>query len=197
LLGSETDHLLKTYRFEESDKPDAIGMSCGGNADVFLEAHLDSEELLIFGGGHIGQALSALAMPLNFRITVVDDREEILNEFSLPVRTTLVEPGFSTDLPEAGKNSHVVIVTKGHKGDLTVLQEIIRRECAYIGMIGSKAKIAQIFAALRQQGIDQKSLDRVHSPIGLDIGAEGPHEIAISIMAEIINAKKKSRQRTS
>ncbi len=197
LLLGEKRHLVKSYRFEKSDRPDATGMSCGGRAEVFLEAHSAPERLVIFGGGHIGQALAGLARKLNFTITVVDERQEILDNFHPPVESVLAAPGFTGNLPRVGPDCYLVIVTHGHLGDLAVLERVIVANCAYYGMIGSKAKIAKVYAELKKKGIDHSMTEQIHAPIGLDIGAEGPYEIAISIIAEIIDTRKKRRQKPS
>jgi len=193
LFRGETKHLLKTYRFEESG-PDSTGMSCGGTAEVFLEAHGQMDRLIIFGGGHIGRALARLAREMDFAITVVDDRQEILDDFHPPVQTILTDANYEKNFPLMGKDSYVVIVTHGHKGDQAVLGQVIEKDCAYIGMIGSKAKIAGVYKNLESAGFARELFEKVHAPIGLDIGSEGPYEIAISIIAEIIEIKRKYRR---
>ena len=89
------------------------------------------------------------------------------------------------------QDSYVVIVTHGHKHDESILEKVLKHNCAYIGMIGSKSKIAKVFSQLRKSGITQAVLDKVHAPIGVDIGAEGPYEIAIAIAAELIATQRK------
>jgi len=196
LLKSDARHLLKTYRFS-STGPEATGMYCGGEAEVFMEVNAKPERLIVFGGGHVGRELVRLAGGLPFRITVVDDRRDILNEYPPPVEAVLTDPDYNNNIPPVDKNCYLVIVTRGHKGDQSVLARVIKEECAYIGMIGSKAKVARVFSSLREAGIDRELLGKVHAPIGLDIGAEGPYEIAISIVAEIIAIRVKTRRKTS
>lgn len=192
LLGGGGDHLLKTYGFSSQGK-DAIGMACGGEAEVFMEVSGKCDRLIIFGGGHIGQDLARLAAPLDFRITVVDDRREMLDRLDSSVEAILTDSGYQTNLPEIGSHCYVVIVTKGHRYDLPVLVKVLPCDFAYIGMIGSKAKGAKVFQSLREAGIDDDLIKRIHTPIGLDIGAEGPYEIAISIAAELVAIRKKIR----
>jgi xanthine dehydrogenase accessory factor len=191
LLGENTNNLLKTYRFAESG-PDATGMYCGGEAEVFMEANRSPERLIIFGGGHIGRDLAKIAQGIDFKIIVVDDRPEILSEYHSPVETILTDAVYHKNFPAIDKNSYVVIITHGHKCDREVLEQVINQECAYIGMIGSRTKIAKTFSELEKAGIDRIRLEHVYSPIGLDIGAEGPYEIAIAIAAELIAVKKKA-----
>jgi xanthine dehydrogenase accessory factor len=181
---------FKSYLLQDSG-PDAIGMYCGGKAEVFLEKFSCPDTLYIFGGGHIGRDLAKITLGLNFRIIVVDDRQDILSQYQSPIGTILTDSSFNQNFPQIGDGSYVVIVTHGHKGDRDVLAKVINTNCAYIGMIGSKTKIAKTFASLEEAGIDRDKLSGVHSPIGLDIGAEGPYEIAVAIAAEIIAAKRK------
>lgn len=190
LFEGEISHLLKTYRFSQSGF-DATGMQCGGEAEVFMELTAKPERLILFGGGHIGQMLVKIADGLNFKITVVDDRKDILDRFNQPVETILTDPDYNINFPSLDKNSYVVIVTHGHKSDRSVLEKVIRYDCTYIGMIGSETKVAKTFSALEESGIDKSLLKKVHAPIGLDIGAEGPYEIAIAIAAELIATRRK------
>jgi xanthine dehydrogenase accessory factor len=195
LLNSSSRHLLKHYSFSKKGK-DQTGMSCGGQARVFLEAYSHPDNLVIFGGGHIGRELARLASGSGFTITVVDDRKDILETYKPPVTTVLTDTKYKTKIPSLNKNSYVVIVTRSHNCDLPVLKKVIKQDFAYIGMIGSRAKISKVSSALKKSGISKKLLDKVHAPIGLDIGAEGPYEIAISILAELIEAKHRTIEKS-
>ncbi len=190
LFGGNANHLMKSYLLDETG-PEAIGMYCGGKADVFFERYSRPETLYIFGGGHIGRDLAKIATGLNFRIVIVDDRPEILGQYQKPVETILTDAEFNQNFPQINANSFVVIVTHGHRGDRQVLAKVINTDCSYIGMIGSRNKIAKTFESLEADGIEKSKLEKVHSPIGLDIGAEGPYEIAIAIAAEIIAVRRK------
>lgn len=182
---------LKRYRLLPKDER-GIGVECGGNAEVFIEVLGKREHLLIFGGGHIGQALSRMAPAIDFRVTVVDDRkdyamperlggaETLHSDFSNPALRKLVT-----------RETYIVIATHGHVHDGTVLKNIISTRPRYIGMIGSKRKVATIMESLKQDGVSAGKLRKVFSPIGLDIGAETPEEIAVSILSEIINIRRK------
>jgi xanthine dehydrogenase accessory factor len=186
-----TPTLLKTYRFSRSG-PDATGMCCGGEADVFMELFAPPERLIIFGGGHIARDLVTIAAGLDFRITIIDDRQEILNQYANPVETILTDPEYEENLPPVDEDCYVVIVTRSHVIDRRVLAKMIRENVAYLGMIGSKAKVSDTVAFLKAYGIEESLLSKVHTPIGLDIGAEGPYEIALSIAAELVAARRKA-----
>ena len=165
-------------------------MSCGGEAKVFMEKFGIPNRLVIFGGGHIGRYLVGVAKELDFSITVVDDRNDILNDYGDNVTTVLTDEKYIRDFPALDKNCYVVIVTRSHSTDRSVLEKALHYNCAYVGMIGSQKKVAGIFESLKKAGISEKKLSNVHAPVGLDIGAEGPYEIAISIAAELIAAWK-------
>jgi len=190
MFGGTDRCLLKHYRFEESGD-DATGMHCGGTADVFLELYGVAEKLMIFGAGHIGRELCRLGASLGMRLVVVDDRADMLDNFGPSVETILTDNLYERNFPAIDENCYVVIVTHGHKNDLAVLAKVIKGNFAYVGMIGSKAKVARTFKSLKEMGVSQEQLDRIHAPIGLDIGAEGPFEIAVAIIAEIIKEKRK------
>lgn len=190
LLKSGAPHSLKSYKLHESGE-DALGMLCGGEADVFMESFGARETLYIFGGGHIGLALTGIALGLGFRIVVIDDRPDILAQCKLGVETILTDSQYNDNFPQIDLNSYVVIVTHGHKCDKEVLSKVVKTDCAYIGMIGSSRKVKETFAILESEGVSKDRLSRVHSPIGLDIGAEGPYEIAIAIAAQLIEVKRK------
>lgn len=192
LLISGSSNLLKKYKFTQ-EGTDSTGMYCGGEAQVFMEVHGKPERLLIFGGGHVGKALSEIAEGLDFSITVIDDREEILKQYPSSTGTLLTDTEYRERLPVLDDRCYVVIVTKGHKSDREILDWALKADCAYVGMIGSKNKVGKIKADLHAAGLDQKKLDGVHAPVGLAIGAEGPREIAISIAAELIAVRRKTK----
>ena len=193
LFQSGLPYLLKKYRFSE-DGPDSTGMSCGGEAEVFMEVHGKPDRLIIFGGGHIGQSLSRVAEDMDFRITVIDDRSDILAQYPKSIETVLTDVDYNDNFPVLDDRCYVVIVTKGHRNDKSALERALKHRCAYIGMIGSMTKVAKIKAALRELGFDEDRLNSIHAPIGIDIGAEGPQEIAVSIMAELIAVRRKAKK---
>ncbi len=178
-----------SYRLKEGEE---LGMICGGNCEVFVEPILSAPTMYIFGGGHIAFPLAKMAKLAGFRIVVIDDRPE----FADPQRFPEAEQTLATDFAQAfskldiDKSGYIVIVTHGHKGDETALEGALATEARYIGMIGSKAKNKAVFSHLLAKGISQNKLDRVHAPIGLSIHAQTPEEIAVSILAEIIQTRR-------
>jgi len=191
LLESDKDHLFKKYSFSQAGH-DVTGMSCGGEAEVFMEVSARPKRLIIFGGGHICQELVRLALGSDFLITVIDDRPDILSEYNQPVTVVQTDSDYRENVPSLDRDCFVIIVTRSHKYDQPVLAQVIKENCAYIGMIGSRAKIASVFSSLEESGVDRTLLERVHAPIGLDIKGEGPYEIAVSILAELIAVKNGS-----
>ncbi|MFH1893754.1 MAG: XdhC/CoxI family protein [Candidatus Zixiibacteriota bacterium] len=191
LLGSTKNHLLKRYNFSDTGD-DTIGMTCGGEAEVFFEVSAKPKRLIIVGGGHICRDLVKLALGSDFQITVVDDRPEILKEYDRPVTIVQTDSSYQESFPSLDSDSYVVIVTRSHKYDEPVLAQAIKQPCAYIGMIGSRAKVTKVLSTLEESGVDRSLLERVHAPIGLDIKGEGPFEIAVSILAELIATKNGS-----
>ena len=145
---------------------------------------------LICGGGHVGRALAPVALAAGFLATVVDDREEFADPRRFPGATVVLAP-FDGALARLGvdEQSYVVIVTRGHTHDLEVLLQALRTPARYIGLMASRSKRARVLAALEAAGFNEADLDRVHSPIGLDIGAETPAELAVSIVAEMIQVR--------
>jgi xanthine dehydrogenase accessory factor len=188
LIESHSLNLLKKYSFSLFGE-NSTGMCCGGNVEVFMEVHTKPNKLIIFGGGHIGKELVRLANGSGFVITVVDDRKEIIDSFDNVVDTKLAEIDYAANLPDLDENCFVVIVSRSHQTDRVIVQSILKNNCRYIGLIGSKTKTSKMFSHLKEIGIDQSLLDRIHTPIGLEINAEGPYEIAVSILAEIIAVK--------
>ena len=177
------------YRLKEGEEP---GMICGGDVEIFIEPILSAPTMFIFGGGHIALPLAKMAKLVGFKIAVIDDRPE----FASPERFPEAEFTLAIDYAKAfsklklGKSGYIVIVTHGHKGDETALQGALATEARYIGMIGSKTKNKAVYSHLLAKGITQEQLDRVHAPIGLSIHAQTPEEIAVSILAEIIQVKR-------
>jgi xanthine dehydrogenase accessory factor len=170
------------------------GMLCGGTMDIFIEPILSEPTLFIFGAGHISLSISKIAKIVGFKVIVVDDRAEFANVERFPDADQLFAENFSEAFSKlkVNRSSYIVIVTRGHKFDKKVLEWAIKSEACYLGMIGSKKKNDTIFSNLQSKGVSKKLLESVHAPIGLDIHAETPEEIAVSIMAEIINVRRKS-----
>lgn len=168
--------------------------------EYLLEQIPQPYRLVLFGGGHVSRAVAALAHNVDFHTTVVDDRQEFANAERFPdsrvrVLPSLGEEDCSTLLADfkTGDSDGLVIVTRGHSHDREALAAALKTRAGYIGMIGSRSKRAAVYASLRDAGVSQERLDAVHSPIGLAIGAETPEEIAVSIVGELIQWRKHSR----
>jgi xanthine dehydrogenase accessory factor len=182
--------ITKTYSFNpEGSGPQAFGAVCGGKAEIFLEVVLPPDRLLIVGGGHCGRALAKVASLLDFSIVVADDRADFARRELFPfdgVDSVLHLPPDYAGLPEPDNRTYVALVSKGFVTDEAALRRVLSSPAPYIGMIGSCRKRDVVFDRLRASGVSDALLDRVHAPIGLEIGAETPEEIAVSILAEIV-----------
>jgi xanthine dehydrogenase accessory factor len=177
----------KLVRHELKD----IGMQCGGGMAVFLEPLFPAPQLIIFGAGHIGAYIAQIGKMLDFSVTVVDNRAEFANKDRLPWADSIVTCDYPSVIQKLtfSERSYVVILTHKHVHDFEVLEQCIKKPSCYLGMIGSKAKVAKIFDQLRENGVSEETIKRIHSPVGLKIGANTPAEIAISILAEIIHVR--------
>jgi xanthine dehydrogenase accessory factor len=169
-----------------------LEMIYGGDTEVFIEPILSLPTLYIFGGGHIAITLAKVGKMIGFKIAVIDDRPEFAHPERFPEAELTLAEDFAKSFQKLkiNKLSYIVIVTHGHKGDEAVLEGALATEAKYIGMIGSRAKNQIVFSNLLAQGISQKQLGRVHTPIGLNIHAQTTDEIAISILAEIIQTRR-------
>jgi len=182
----------RMLHFDLSGEEEGDQMLCGGEMDIFIEPILPQPTLYIFGAGHISLSISKIAKMVGFRVVVIDDRAEFANPERFPEADEIVAEDFSAAFSRLKINnaSYIAIVTRGHQFDEKVLEWAVKTEARYIGMIGSKKKNEVIFAHLQSKRISEDILEQVHTPIGLDIGAETPEEIAVSIMAELITIKR-------
>ncbi|MGO4886172.1 XdhC family protein [Anaerobacillus sp. MEB173] len=174
------------------DAKDGIKMNCGGTIRVFIEVYKSRPELVMVGAGHVSYALSKVADFLEFPYKIVDDRPGYCTSERFPNASNLfVHEDIGKAVIEAGLNekSYVMIVTKD--SDDIALKTALHYPCAYFGMIASKRKVIRIFKKLISEGVAKERLDFVHTPIGIDIGAETTEEIAISIIGEIIKVSRK------
>ena len=183
-----------TVRYELADDFAAeSGLICGGQMEVFIEPIEPSPAVYIFGAGHVGQFVGRVAHEAGFRVHVVDDREKFANRERFPDAAEIIVDDIPdwlsrTQLPSS---AYAVIVTRGHRHDLDALRALGSRKLRYLGLIGSRAKVKRIYDVLVEDssvGIEQ--LEHVHAPIGLDIGAVTPQEIAVSIVAELIAVRR-------
>jgi len=168
------------------------GMVCGGELEVFIEPILTPPTLYLFGGGHISLPLAKVGKLLGFKVAVIDDRAEFADPDRFPEADILLAEEFSKSFPKLkiDKSSYIVIVTRGHQHDELVLEWAVGTPAKYVGMIGSKTKVETIFSHLLAKGISKERLDRAHAPIGLEIEAQTPEEIAVSILAEVIKVRR-------
>jgi xanthine dehydrogenase accessory factor len=183
----------------DDDFAQETGLICGGQMDVYIEPIEPSPELYIIGAGHVGFHLARVAQEVGFNVHVVDDREKFANADRFPTAAEIVVEDIPvwiarTNLPP---HAYTVIVTRGHTNDLEALRALAPRELRYLGLIGSRAKVARIYEELAKDRMPAEALSRVHAPIGLDIGAVTPQEIAVSILAELIAVKHGKSHPTS
>jgi xanthine dehydrogenase accessory factor len=166
-----------------------------GENDVFIDIAGPSPELLVVGAGHVGQAVAELGAFLGMDCVVFDPRPDCASPERFPRAQQIIigEPGPELARYAISPQSHIVIVSPSHEQDAEALAAVVRSPAAYIGLIGSRRKIARVMELMKAQGVEQALLDRVHAPIGLEIGAETPQEIAVSILGQIISVARSSR----
>lgn len=182
---------LLTYKFDQ--KP---GNSiCGGQIKVFIEPFAGQKNLIICGAGHIALPLSVIGKMLNFKVTIVDNRPELANPKRFPhvdsIQLGKAHAGALKKI-KINKDSFIVIVTQGFEGDFGCLEVALKTKASYVGYISSKVKKIKFTRQLRELKIPESTLNRIHAPMGIDIGAQTPEEIALSIIAEIISINNKS-----
>jgi xanthine dehydrogenase accessory factor len=174
-----------------------VGMICGGTLDVYLEPILAGAKVFLFGAGHVSLPVARLAKMAGFRVAVVDDRAQFANRERFPEAEEVVAGEFSSALTKlkTDRESYLVILTRGHAYDQQVLEWALGTDARYIGMIGSRKKVQTVYQNLKDKGVAAEKLEAVRAPIGLDIGALTPEEIAVSIVAELIRERRKGKGR--
>ncbi len=183
----------RTLKFDLNENPKYdTGLVCGGTLEVFVEPILPASVLYIFGAGHVAYSLYKIARIAGFDVVIADDRESYANSERFPEAreihaTDFAETFKKIDPPES---SFVVIVTRGHRDDMNVLRWAVDTPARYIGMIGSRRKIITIYKELQAEGMPAEKFENVHAPIGFDIGATTPEEIAVAIVAELIAVRR-------
>jgi xanthine dehydrogenase accessory factor len=179
-------------RYELTDDiAEESGLICGGQMEVFIEPVEPSPDLYIFGAGHVGYSLGRMAFDTGFRVHVIDDREKFASSerFGDGIDVIVDDIPAWLQAHTLPSTAYAVVVTRGHKHDIDALRALTNAPLRYVGLIGSRAKVKRIFDALRAEGTAPETLKGVHAPIGLDIGAITPQEIAVSILAELIAVK--------
>ena len=183
-----------TVRYDLNDDfAEETGLVCGGQMEVFIEPIEAVPAVYIFGAGHVGYYLARMAHEAGFGVHVIDDRAAFANTERFPFAASVVVD----DIPEwlarttLPATAYAVVVTRGHRNDLDALRALAPRELRYMGLIGSRAKVARLYEQLMTEGgVDPDRLARIHAPIGLDLGAVTPQEIAVSITAELIAVRR-------
>ncbi len=181
----------KLVKYELKD----IGMSCGGGMSVFLEPLRPAPQLIIFGAGHIGSALSQIGKMLDFNVTVIDNRPDFAAAERLPGADTIIAEDYLKVLGDLSysDSTYMIIVTHKHAHDFEILEQLVNRPFHYLGMIGSRTKVAKAFQQLRDKGVSEAIIKKIYSPVGINIGANTPAEIAISIAAELVAVRNGAR----
>jgi xanthine dehydrogenase accessory factor len=185
----------RTFHYDLTGKEAAgAGMICGGVLDIYIEPIIPTPTVFIFGGGHISLFVSKISAMAGFQVAVIDDRAQFASTERFPEAEQVIAEKFSLAFPQlkVNRSSYLVIVTRGHAGDQEVLEWALTTEARYIGMIGSRKKIRTVYKNLEEKGIARERLQRVFAPIGLEIGALTPEEIAVSIVGQMIQVRRES-----
>ena len=183
----------RTLKFDLNQDPKYdTGLVCGGTLEVFVEPVLPPALLYVFGAGHVALNLCQTAANAGFDVTVTDDRSSYATKERFPAAREVYALDFDEAMRKLDPNesSYIVIVTRGHRDDMRILRWAVQTRARYIGMIGSKRKVIEIFKTLQKEGLPAHLFDRVHAPVGLDIGAVTPEEIAVAITAELIAIRR-------
>ncbi|MGH9498408.1 MAG: XdhC family protein [Terriglobales bacterium] len=194
VMESEKPRSL-TFNLNQDPKYDT-GLVCGGTLDIFIEPVLPPALLYVFGAGHVSANLYKFARGAGFDVTIVDDRATYANRERFPDAKDVIAEDFDQATAKITplESSYIVIVTRGHRDDMRVLRWAVQTQARYVGMIGSKRKTISIFRELTKEGLPAHLFERVHAPVGLDIGAITPEEIAVSITAELIAVRRRSER---
>lgn len=184
------DNSPRTLPFELTEKDG--GLVCGGAVLVYIEPVLIDPRLVVLGAGHVGKALSALAKFSGFKVTVADDRPEHANRDNLPDAHEIVVNDFGSvfSVVPADRGTFIVVATRGHNHDLEAVKAALGTDAGYVGLLGSRRKKGILINALREAGFSPEDIRRVIIPVGVPIGSVTPEEIAVSIMAQIIQYRR-------
>jgi len=182
-----------TFNLNNNPKYDT-GLVCGGTLEVFIEPVLPPALLYVFGAGHVAYNLYKVAMIAGFEVVVVDDRESYANSERFPDAREIIADDFEdvTHRLHVPESAYIVIVTRGHRDDMRILRWAVNLNTRYLGMIGSRRKTIAIYKELEQEGIAAEKFAGIHAPIGLEIGAVTPEEIAVAIVAEMIAVRRQA-----
>ena len=190
-----------TFSLHKGERKGVIqtGLMCGGELTVFIDVLKPKRRIIMVGAGHVAWPLAKLADIVGFGLVVVDDNEELANNDRYPMAEKIITGNFTEILDKAGvsPNDYVVIVHGEPTHDYLALKKILKKRPAYVGLLGSKTKVSKLIERLREEGVSGEDLTPLHAPIGLDIGAQTPEEIGVSILAEIISEKRKHQSISS
>ena len=175
-----------------ADQAGEDGLVCGGRMQVFIEPVEGTPTLCLFGAGHVAQPLARMAKAAGFRVEVVDDRVKFANRERFPDADLVLVEEFTSAASRMtlGHNTYAVVVTRGHKGDSEALESVIGRGLRYVGLLGSKPKLVHLVSGLDEKGVAPEALAEIRCPLGIEIGAVSPDEIAVSILAEMIAIRR-------
>jgi len=168
------------------------GLVCGGRMQVFIEPVEGTPTLCLFGAGHVSQPLARLAKGAGFRVEVVDDRVKFCNRERFPDADLVVVDAIAAGARQMtiGRNTYAVVVTRGHGGDTEALAAVLGRGVRFVGLLGSRPKLVHVVTALEERGVPPEQLAQVRCPLGVEIGAVTPEEIAVSVLAEMIAVRR-------
>jgi len=168
------------------------GLICGGQLNIFVEPVIPQPRAFIFGGGHVSKSLSKVANLAGFATSIIDDREAFANRERFPEAEAVYADEYEKVFPQLAitSSSYLIIVTRGHRDDMRVLQWAVTTPARYIAMIGSKRKTISVVKQLEKEGMPREAFEKIFAPMGLEIGAESPEEIAISVVAEMIAIRR-------
>lgn len=189
LLESGERVLQKGYALTKED----LGMYCAGRASVLIEAPLPQERLVVFGGGHVGRKVAAAGAALGlFEVWVVDDRPGWADPDLHPTanRVVLTDAAWEAGIPDLGATDHVVVATRCHATDKVIVSRLAGMPLAFLGMLGSRAKVKSMWAELESEGAAAADLGRIRAPVGLFLGAKAPGEIAASVIAQVVAERR-------
>ena len=204
--GAELEVIKAARQVIENEKPAMVsfnlnkrpgidaGMVCGGSLDIYIEPIVSTPLVYIFGAGHVGLSTYRAARLAGFAVTMIDERPEFANRERFPEAKEIIVTPYD-DVATKVKptpSAYILILTPGHQTDMRVLRWAVTTPARYVGMMGSKRKVTGIFRELLNEGIPAERLESVHAPVGLDIGAQPPEEIAISVVAELIAIRRRS-----
>lgn len=168
------------------------GLICGGQLEIYVEPILAQPQLLLFGGGHVSRCISQVATLAGFDVTVIDDRESFANPSRFPEAAATLAGEYEDLFPslDVHEATYIVIVTRGHRDDMRVLRWAVDTAARYVAMVGSRRKVISTVKELEKLGMPRALFERIHAPMGLEIGAISPEEIAVSVAAEMIGVRR-------